>query len=563
MFQNALREYDLVSADASPTAATGAPRLSVDVRRFPWMRPLSGDYAFNFANVAALYAGDPQSPDAWKDTASRVRARQRDRAAVAAALASQQGRRSAPVESQTAAARLANPDTVAVVTGQQAGAFGGPLFTILKAITAIQLARKAERELGAAVVPLFWVDAEDHDWNEIASCTILDKQGQPRTITLAPPEGAGERPVGSLVLDESVEMAVNELDAALPPSEFTAWVVEGLRATYQPGVGVADAFARYLERLLGPHGLVVFDASDTTIKPLLRDLFRHEVATAGRTSTLAARAGEALAARGHAPQVTPQADSLALFRLEGTRKPIRIQADGFVAGDQPFTAAALTDETQSNPQRFSPNVLLRPLVQDTLFPTVCYVAGPSELAYLGQLGEVYQHFGLPMPLVHPRATATLVDSATARFLQKYEVPFEDLQPQDESTLNRLLAAQLPATVDAALTEAEAAIRRSMERAIEAVSAVDPTLAGAAKTTAGKMDHELKALRGKVIQAAKRRDETLRRQFTRAQSQTFPQGHPQERTLSLVYFLNLYGPALVDRLIAELPIDMGRHWVLAI
>jgi bacillithiol biosynthesis cysteine-adding enzyme BshC len=527
------------------------------------MRPLSGDYAFNFSNVAPLYAGDPQSPEAWRETAGRVRARPRQHAEVAAAIAAQQIRRGAPAESQAAAARLARPEASAIVTGQQAGVFGGPLFTILKAVTAIQLAERAGRELGTPVVPVFWVDAEDHDWDEIAGCTILDAQHQPRTITLPKPEGAGERPIAAITLDDSVTAALEELESALAPTDFTGWVLAGLRATYTPGAGVADAFARWLELLLGPLGLVVFESSDPSVKPLVRDLFHREVATPGRTAALAAEAGEALSARGHAPQVVPQADSVSLFRLDGTRKPIRIQGDGFVAGDQTFTATALAEEASSAPQHFSPNVLLRPLVQDTLFPTICYVAGPSELAYLGQLGEVYRHFDLPMPLIHPRATATLVDSATARFLQKYDVPFEDLQPQDEAALNRLLQSQLPPTVDASLSEAEETIRRSMEQAVSAVSAVDPTLAGAAKTTLGKMDHELKALRGKVIQAAKRRDETLRRQFIRAQAQTFPQGHPQERTLSVVYFLNLYGPALIERLMEELPIDLGRHWVLSI
>jgi bacillithiol biosynthesis cysteine-adding enzyme BshC len=527
------------------------------------MRPLSADYAFNFSNVAPLYAGDPQSPEAWRETARRVRARVRKHAEIAAAIAAQQTRRDAPLESQAAAALLANPDSAAIVTGQQAGLFGGPLFTVLKAITAIQLARRAHRELGTPVVPVFWVDAEDHDWDEIASCTILDAQNQSRTITLPKPEGAGDRPISALTLDDSVTAALAELESALAPSEFTGWVLAGLRATYRPGVGIADAFARWLELFLGRHGLVVFDSSDRSVKPLLRDLFHHEVATPGRTAALATKAGEALSARGHAPQVVPQADSVSLFRLDGSRKPIRVQGDGFVAGDQTFSATALADEASAAPEHFSPNVLLRPLAQDTLFPTICYVAGPSELAYLGQLGEVYRHFDLPMPLIHPRATATLVDSATARFLQKYGVPFEDLQPQDEAALNRLLQAQLPPTVEASLTEAEEAIRRSMEGAVNAVSALDPTLAGAAKTTMGKMDHELKTLRGKVIQAAKRRDETLRRQFIRAQAQTFPQGHPQERTLSLVYFLNLYGPALIERLMEELPIDLGKHWVLSI
>jgi uncharacterized protein YllA (UPF0747 family) len=208
-------------------------------------------------------------------------------------------------------------------------------------------------------------------------------------------------------------------------------------------------------------------------------------------------------------------------------------------------------------------VLLRPIVQDTLFPTICYVAGPSELAYLGQLREVYEHFDLPMPLVHPRTTASLVDSATTRFLTKYDVPFEELQPQDEAALNRLLASQLPPSVEAALNDAQEATQRVMAQVIDAMPAVDPTLAGAARTTRGKIEHELRQLHGKLIQALKKRDETLRRQFTRAQALTFPQGHLQERVVGGTCFLNLYGPALIDRLFEELPMELGQHWVISV
>ena len=567
MVWNALREYDPVSADASTTAGAGsATRVAVDVRRFPWVRPLSGEYASNFSSVAPLYSGDPQSPDAWRDAAERVRSHQRNRGLIAAAVGDQLRSRNAPDAAGTAAALLGSPETLAVVTGQQAGIFGGPLYTILKAISAIQLARRAARILTAPVVPVFWVDAEDHDWAEIAGSTILDAQYQPRTVTLAPPAGAGERPVAALALDERVAAAIDELQGALAPTEFTPWVIAGLRAAYQPGRGVADAFARWIESLLGPHGLVVFDASDAAVKPLLGTVFHREVSSPGRTAALAIAAGEALAARGHSPQVVPQADGCAVFRIDpatGTRTAIRKQGDRFVAGDAVFTADDLAQEAREHPERFSPNVLLRPIAQDTLFPTICYVAGPSELAYLGQLRQVYEHFELPMPLVHPRASATLVDSAAIRFLTKYNVPLEDLQPQDEAALNRLLQAQLPPAVDAAFAAAERTIAGSMQQVIDAVSSVDPTLGGAAKSTLGKMEHELKTLQGKMIQAAKRRDETLRRQFTRAQAQTFPQGHPQERALSIVYFLNQYGPVLVDRLLDELPLDHGNHWVLAI
>jgi bacillithiol biosynthesis cysteine-adding enzyme BshC len=308
---------------------------------------------------------------------------------------------------------------------------------------------------------------------------------------------------------------------------------------------------------------VVFESADAAAKTLARPVFLRELRAPGRTSALAAAAGEQLRARGHEPQVMPQPDSLALFHLNSVRRAIRRQGDRFVIGEADVTAKALEQEAETDPSRFSPNVLLRPIVQDTLFPTICYVAGPSELAYLGQLGGVYEHFDIPMPLMFPRASATLVDSSTARFLAKYDFQLADLRAQDESALNRLLQSQLPPEVEQSLKDADDAIRASLQRVIDAMPALDPTLAGAARTTVTKMEHDLRSLHSKVIQAAKRRDDTLRRQFTRAQSQIFPLGHPQERTLGCVFFLNRYGPALVDRLLADLPLEMGRHWLLTI
>jgi bacillithiol synthase len=545
MIPKALTEYEHV------TTQPDATRFGVDVRRFGGFRPLAGVYAFDFPSVASLYAGDPSAPDAWRDAIERTRRHPRPRTEIAAILAAQQERRGAPAEAREAAARLASAETVAIVTGQQAGAFGGPLYTLLKAVNAIQLARRTSAEHGTPAVAVFWVDEEDHDWNEIRSCTVLDADLQPRTITLPAPLGAGDAPVAALKLDERVELSIEELRAALAATDFTETVIASLRAAYQPGRGVAEAFARWLETLLGSHGLIVFESSDPTAKPFVRELFVRELQTA-RTSALAAAAGETLAALGHEPQVVPQADAVSLFHLDGSRTLVK-----------PGEAEASAREASANPQRFSPNVLLRPIVQDTLFPTACYVAGPSEIAYLGQLRGVYGHFGVPMPLMYPRTTATLIDSATARFLSRYDVPLADFQARDDAALNRLLHSQLPPEVDRSIKDAVEAIHTAMDHVADAVQSVDPTLAGAAKTTIGKMEHDLRSLEGKVIQAAKRRDDTLRRQFARAQAQIFPDGHLQERTLAVVFFVNRYGPALVDRLLQELPLSMGQHWVVTL
>jgi len=550
-----------VPADATTPTTTHA--LTVDIREFPWIRRLAADYAFDYALVEPFFAGDPATPAAWADTIARSQATARRPSELARVIADQQARRDAPAEARAAAVRLADPAARVVITGQQAGLFGGPLFTLLKALTAMQLATHVEQTHGVPVVPVFWIDAEDHDWDEVSGCTVLDPDLAPRTVRLHDLAGAGERPVAQLVLDETVTSAIDALQSALPETEFRAELIEGLRRAYRPGRGMAEAFGCWLETVLGRHGLVVYDSSDAAAKPLAREIFTREIAEPGRTAELASRAGQALVAKGYHAQVTPHEGAISLFHLDASREAIKATSGQATIGERTTTLAALADEAAGAPDHFSPNVLLRPLVQDAIFPTICYVAGPNELAYLGQLREVYTHFGIAMPLMYQRATATLVDSATLRFLGRYDLPLTALQPQDEKTLNDLLESQLPPTVEHALTGVSSLVNQQMEALAGVVPQIDPTLEGTVRTTLGKMQHEIQTLHNKVIQAAKRKDETLRRQFQRAQALTFPSGHPQEREIGFVWFLNRYGPALIPRLREDIPLGMGQHYVLAI
>ncbi len=540
-------------------SASGFP---IDVRRLPGTRRLATDYAFDFAAVAPFFAGNPYEPSAWAQAIARTQAHVRKPAAIAAVIAQQQERRQAPARARANAAALADPRAVAVVTGQQAGLFGGPLYTLLKSLTAIKLAEQVAREQGVPAIPVFWIEAEDHDWDEVRSCTVWDESLSPREIAL-PARSGDPIPVGRICLDAAAEAAIAALEQILPPTEFKPSLIDDLRRIYAPGVSMSEAFGRWLETVLGQRGLVVYDASDLASKSLAAPVFAHELASPGETARLAAAAGADLAARGYHAQVQSAEPGLALFHLNGARRPIQIENGHFVVGGERHPAADFIRLASEQPAAFSPNVLLRPIVQDTLFPTICYVAGPNELAYLGQLRGVYERFGLPMPLMYPRGTATLVDSAALRFLQKYPIAFESLQQQDDAVLNQLLAAQIPPTVEAAFSNATTAIASHMAQLIEAIPALEPTLEGAAKSTLGKMQHDLETLHGKMIQAAKRRDDTLRRQFVRTRALTFPGGHAQERTIGFVSFLNQYGPALVDRLDQQLPLDAGQHWVVTI
>jgi bacillithiol biosynthesis cysteine-adding enzyme BshC len=547
---------------AGASLSEWSARIPVDVRRFPWIRKLAADYAYDFRGVAPFFTGDPSNRTDWARAIAQTQAHPRRPREIASVIAVQQRRRAAPPAALEAGERLADSRTVAVLTGQQAGLFGGPLFTLLKALTALKLADQVSREHNVPAVAIFWVEAEDHDWSEVRSCTVFDAQLEPREVAL-PARGAEPTPVASILLEDSSREVIDELARMLPSTEFTPALLDQLRDAYAPGVGMADAFAKWLERVLGDRGLIVYDASDSASKPLVAEVFARELATAGQTARLAAAAGADLVARGYHAQVRAQDDTLALFLLDGGRLAIRQQDSRLVAGEKSYAADTLQHEARARPGAFSPGVLLRPIVQDTLFPTVCYVPGPNELAYLGQLRGVYAHFGVPMPLMYPRATATILDSASVRFLMKYQLPLETLQAQDEAALNDLLEAQIPPAVEEAFARASRTIGAEMATLVGAVPKLDPTLEGAAKSTLGRMQHDLEALHGKMIQAAKRRNDTLRRQFIHARALAFPGGHAQERTIGFVSFLNQYGPALVGRLSDELPLDMGHHWVVTI
>jgi len=555
---------DKAPQDARPQRdAVPGTRLPIDIRRFPWIRRLAADYIFDHARVGDFFAGDPADPSAWRDAIARTQrhARQRDR--LVHLLHAQQHARAAHPAAIAATTELEDPTSVAIVTGQQAGLFGGPLFTLLKALTAVQLAQRVRAEHRVPAVPVFWIDAEDHDWNEVKACRVLDNELKVLSIAAGDPPGSHDSPVANVRLDDSVTAALDALERALPASEFTPALVDGLRTAYCPGTGMADAFGRWLEQVLGALGLVVFDASDRAAKPLVAQLFAQEVEHPGRTGRLAAEAGAGLAARDYHVQVTPQEGSVALFHLNGGRQPIKLHAQGFQVGDEVVPTAALLKRVIETPDAFSPNVLLRPLAQDTLFPTACYVAGPNELAYLAQLRQVYDAFGLPMPLIQPRASATILDANAMRFLGRYDIPVESLRAQDEAVLNEVLEAQLPPSVEASMEEAVNAVQQRLDRVATEVLLIDPTLEGATRSTLARMQDDLKKLNGKIIQAAKRKDETLRRQFRHAKEQAFPGGEPQERVVGFVYFLNKYGPALVDRLSRDLPLDAGTHWVVTI
>ena len=414
-------------------------------------------------------------------------------------------------------------------------------------------------------VAVFWVDAEDHDWDEVKSCGVLDGDHAPRSVSIGDVPGAHAGPVARVRLNEAITTALSELQSALPATEFTPALLDDLRRCYEPGAGMADAFSRWLERVLGPRGLVVFDSSDPAAKPLVAGVFAREIEHAGETARLAAEAGAALAARGYHAQVTPQRrQSGAVSHERGARAD---QGHGWrLPGRRRSTQskAALLERARAQSRRVQPERAVATDraghdLPDRLLRRRARASWPIWVSFAAcTTPSACRCRSFSSAPRRPSSTPMRCGSCRSTMSQ-----LEALRAQDEAALNELLIAQLPASVEVAIQAAGDTIEQRMDALAREVPRIDATLEGATRSTLSRMQDDLKKLHAKIVQAAKRKDETLRRQFHHAQAQAFPGGHPQEREIGFVTFLNKYGPGLVDRLVEALPAEMGTHWVITI
>ncbi len=324
---------------------------------------------------------------------------------------------------------LAEPDCLAVVSGQQAGLFTGPLYTIYKALSAVKLA-ECLTQRGVKAVPVFWIATEDHDFAEVAWAEFINRDCALEKIAV-PAEIHNEgSPVGLVKLDQSIESVIENLLKSLPNSEFTEDVGALLRDAYAPGTAYGDAFARLVTALTAKHGLIVLDPLDAELKKLAAPLYSAAARIAPEIAAAIAHRSRELEEAGYHAQVTPSEDSFPLFLHDETaarhalsRTPsgkYRTKADG-----QEYSAEELAEWALREPDRFSPNVTLRSVVQDYLLPTITYYGGAAEIAYFAQTSEVYRLLDRPVtPILH-RASITMVEKQTWRALERYDLTLKD------------------------------------------------------------------------------------------------------------------------------------------
>ena len=525
---------------------TERPRTILDFGAFQQpLSPLFRDYLNGTGSIAGLFEGGGFDLDATVAAAERAVRYDRPRAAVAEALVRQQRGREA-ARAAEAAARLADPKAVAVVTGQQAGLFGGPLFVLWKALGAIKAAHALEAKRGAPVVPVFWVASDDHDFAEIRSASLLDEAGTIRTLRYSPAVEPTGQPASRIVLDATITALVEEARGVARPGLHRDGVLDLLGSCYHPGETLGNAFARFLSALFPE--LVVLDPADPALKSLMVPLLAREIREGSPTSRLAMQAGERLLAAGYHQQVPVRPGFLNLFVvMEGERRALGLR-NGTVEV-RGLGRILSVDEAvralEAHPADWSPGALLRPVIQDALLPTAAYVAGPAEIAYHAQIVPSYAHFGVPRPVLLPRPSVTLVESAQARTLEAEGLKLADLQGDPEAVVARWAREAYP-EVEAAFARARETVEAELKRVEDALAAVDPTLRGAADAARGRALHPLAALHEKSLRALKKRDQARADRLRRTRDALFPGGAFQERGLSFVGLLARHGlPLLAD------------------
>jgi bacillithiol biosynthesis cysteine-adding enzyme BshC len=523
------------------------------------------DYVYDYEKVRQFFPTNFRENDSFESVMKGIDGAHVDRRTLEEVLTEQNSTGAESSRTGENIRLLGKEGTYAVVTGQQVGLFGGPLYTLYKAITAIALAQKLTMKFpGKNFVPVFWIEGEDHDFQEMNHISVLDQENVPLRIEYLP---AGVMPeknvgaVGEMVFDETIRTSIDKLESSLARTEYTSPLLAALRDCYAPGATFNRAFQAWLNRMLPGTGLVFLIPHHPRLKKLLSPLFTRELQEFPRISQMVISRSAELERRYHA-QVKPKSINLFLFHKGGRYLIEPRETDFSLKGTRAFfTKEQLLQIAAETPEQLSPNVVLRPLCQDLLLPTVSYVGGPSEIAYHAQLQPLYEDLGIPQPVIYPRASVSLVQTNLLRAMEKYGLELPEFLGEIGKVTEKVVEQISEIKLDALFTNVSKTLREGLGELKFGLNEIDPTLLGALENVSSKIDVNIGVLREKSVAAQKRRNETAVRQIEKAASGLLPAGSLQERELSPVYYMNKYGEGLGAWLADRIDITGFKHQIL--
>jgi bacillithiol synthase len=531
-------------------------------QRIPHSTRLFLDYLTYAPAVRGMYPRSPLFSEWFKDEAPHVRYDDARRRKVSDILERQNRAWGASPKTITNIDRL-RQGALATVTGQQVGLFGGPLFAIFKALTAVKLAEQATAG-GVECIPIFWLATEDHDLAEVNHASLLSEQGLPERL-VAESRGVQDAPVGSVRFGPEIEPVVERAARLLGDAEATGW----LREAYRAGETLGSAFALLYTRMFAEWGVVLLDPVDKNFHDLAKPLFRAAIERSTELDEALLERGKTLEAAGYHQQVKVTSATTLLFHVQdGARTVVRKKVNGanggaFVVGEERVSKPELLDQIESAPEEFNPNVLLRPVVQDYLLPTLAYTGGAAEVAYFAQVAVVYEKLLARVTPVLSRFSATLVEPKAQRLLERYGLGMPDLFHGPEKLREIIASRTLPSDLQARFAETKGTLEKSLAALSESLAKLDSTLVDAASNAGSKMLHQLSQLEGRAARAELLRNEVITGHADALSNALFPHKALQEREVAGVSFVARYGPGLLRDLYETIRCDCHDHQVIEI
>ena len=525
----------------------------------PHTTRLFADFLSYSPGVQPFYPNSPYFAEWAKEESGRISYDGSRRERVAAILERQNQRWDASPKALANLERL-RKGAAAVVTGQQVGLFGGPMFSIYKALTAVKLAEEATAA-GVEAVPIFWLATYDHDLAEVNHVGLPGADGVLQTVATSSHSVPGA-PVGAVTLGDEILPAIEQAAALLGDNEASKL----LRETYRPGETLGTAFARLFAKLFADWGVIVLDASDPELHAVAEPVYRGAIERAEELAAALVARGKALEAAGYHQQVKVTPSSVLLFVLEnGVRTAIHRRDQEFILGSEgaarKISRGELLERIGSSPGQFSPNVLLRPIVEDYLLPTLAYTGGAAETAYFAQAAAVYEILLKRVTPIVPRYSATVVDQKMQRLLERHGISVKDVFAGPEALRYKLASRSLPEDLQGAIDTAQKSLDANLSAIKEKLALLDPTLVDAAETARSKMQHHIEKLHAQAARAEAQKSELLARHAETLSNALYPDKGLQERAVGGIAYIARYGMGFLQEIYPTIHSDCHDHQVV--
>ena len=533
----------------------------IDYRDLPCQTNLFLDYVYDFEKVAQFYTCNFRSDNDLLNYLETYNVDRINRSDLCEALISQNKNN---IEAIKNIKLLGEPNTFVIATGQQLGFMGGPLYTIYKIFTAIKLVDlMAEKFPDYNFIPLFWMESEDHDFNEINKVKIFDKTNTFFTHEYCPIGYTSETNLGAsgkVILDSEINAFNSNILNTLQITEY-APVIKNLLSIYSEGKTNEDCFIEFISEFVEGTGLVFLNPNSIEIKRLLKPVFEKELLEFPKTSELIINISASLEEIYHA-QVKARPINLFYHHKKGRFVIEPNGTDYSLKGiRQKFSKSEIIEQLNNTPEVFSPNVILRPICQDFILPTFMYVAGPSEIAYFAQINSVYNYFDMKMPIIYPRAAATLVENRIQNLLTKFNLGLTELSANYTGVQKRITDSISDIKIEEEFKKTIIEINNACANLENITKNIDSTLINNFKTTKEKIEHLLKIYEEKLYNAQKRNHAVALEQLEKVKNSVFPKGNLQERELNLIYYLNKYSNSITDKIYHELDITSFQHQLI--